>query len=468
MSGGASDPAPVVPRRFLSTFVLLTSCFALWGLLNNMTDNLVPAFQKIFRTSQSTAGYVQVSFYGAYSVIAIFASLLIQKKGYRMGVLVGLGVYVVGALLYVPACVAQSFWTYIAGIFIVAGGCAVLETTCNPYVLALGDESTAVRRLNFAQMFNPVGSLAGILLAQQLILANLNPATADERAAMDPAALDRIVHTELFWVCVPYVGLCAICAAIWFFFFFSKRSSVDEVRAEKTDFAAIFRILAHSPKWYLGVVAQVFYVGVQIAAWTWMNVYCQKELGVTAKDGATYYLVAICTFIVCRWLATYVMKFVDPARLMAAFAACAVACSLGVMYLPTKVVFSVCGLGFSWNVVCLVLMSGFMSLMFPTIYGIALGGIDSRAHKIGAAGLIMAIVGGALLTPWMAQIIGDANSAWTHLVPMFDATWDTNLKLSQMSLRASFVVPAICFAVVGAYAVAFRRRGLAETKGANT
>ena len=459
MSADAREPVPVVPRAFLSTFVLLTSCFALWGLLNNMTDNLVPAFQKIFRTSQSTAGYVQVSFYGAYSAIAIFASLLIQKKGYRMGVLVGLGVYVVGALLYVPACIAQSFWTYIAGIFVVAGGCAVLETTCNPYVLALGDESTAVRRLNFAQMFNPLGSLAGILLAQQLILANLNPATADERAAMDPAALDRIVHDELFWVCVPYVGLCAICAAIWLFFFFSKRSSVDEAKSGKTDFASIFRVLARSPRWYLGVVAQVFYVGVQIAAWTWMNVYCQKELGVSAKDGATYYLVAICAFIVCRWVATFVMKYVDPARLMAVFAACAVMCSLGVMYLPTKVVFAVCGLSFSWNIVCLVLMSGFMSLMFPTIYGIALGGIDSRAHKIGAAGLIMAIVGGALLTPWMAQIIGDADSVWTRLVPMFDGAWDTNLRLSQASLRASFVVPVICFAVVGAYAVAFRRRG---------
>ena len=215
---------PVVPRQFLGIFVMLVSCFALWGLLNNMTDNLVPAFQKIFGTSQSTAGFVQISFYGAYSVIAIFASLLIQKAGYRMGVLVGLGVYCIGALLYVPACIMQSFWTYIAGIFIVAGGCAVLETTCNPYILSLGDESTAVRRLNFAQMFNPLGSLAGILLAQQLILANLNPATAEERAQMDKAALNAIVNHELFWVCVPYVGLCALCAAIWLFFFVSTHS----------------------------------------------------------------------------------------------------------------------------------------------------------------------------------------------------------------------------------------------------
>jgi FHS family L-fucose permease-like MFS transporter len=213
---------PVVPKKYLAVFIMLTSCFALWGLLNNMTDNLVPSFQKIFMTSQSTAGFVQISFYGAYSVIAIFASLLIQKAGYRVGVLFGLGVYVIGALLYVPACILQSFWTYIVGIFIVAGGCAVLETTCNPYVLALGDESTAVRRLNFAQMFNPLGSLAGIVLAQQLILANLNPATTEERLAMPKEALDKIVHSELFWVCVPYVGLCAIAAVIWFFFFLKK------------------------------------------------------------------------------------------------------------------------------------------------------------------------------------------------------------------------------------------------------
>lgn len=446
----------VISREFLPVFAALVSCFALWGLLNNMTDNLVPAFQRIFGTSQSTAGYVQVSFYGAYSVIAVFASLLIQKAGYRWGVLVGLGVYVLGALLYVPACVAQSFWLYIAGIFIVAGGCAVLETTCNPYILALGDESTAVRRLNFAQMFNPVGSLVGILLAQRFILANLHPATADERAAMAPEALEAIMNRELFWVCVPYVGLCAIAAAIWMFFFFSKRSDVDGTSDSKIDFRMVFSMLARSPRWYLGVVAQTFYVGVQIAAWTWMNVYCQKELGVTAKDGATYYLIAITLFIVCRWIATFAMKYVDPAALMALFAAAAVACSLGVMYLPSSVVFTAGGLPFSANVMCLVAMSGCMSLMFPTIYGIALGGIDRRAHKIGAAGLIMAIVGGALLTPWMASIIGDADGFWTRLTPMFKSEWDSNLQLSQMSLRASFVVPVICFSVVFAYALLFR------------
>jgi FHS family L-fucose permease-like MFS transporter len=449
---------PVVPKKYLAVFIMLTSCFALWGLLNNMTDNLVPSFQKICMTSQSTAGFVQISFYGAYSVIAIFASLLIQKAGYRVGVLFGLGVYVIGALLYVPACILQSFWTYIVGIFIVAGGCAVLETTCNPYVLALGDESTAVRRLNFAQMFNPLGSLAGIVLAQQLILANLNPATTEERLAMPKEALDKIVHSELFWVCVPYVGLCAIAAVIWFFFFFKKPTEIDNVASEKTNVSEVIGILMRSPKWYCGVVAQVFYVGVQIAAWTWMNVYCQKELGVTPAQGASYYLIALCLFIACRWICTFLMKYFEPAKMMAVFAAGAILSSLGVMYLKSDVLFTVGSLPFSWNVIALCMMSGFMSLMFPTIYGLGLGGIDQKAHKLGAAGLIMAIVGGALLTPWMASII-DKPGFWASLVPMFDSVVDQNLKASSQSLRASFIVPVICFAVVFIYAMMFRTRG---------
>ena len=447
----------MVPRKYLGIFVMLASCFALWGLLNNMTDNLVPSFQKIFMTSQSTAGFVQISFYGAYSVIALLASFLIQKKGYRVGVLVGLGVYCLGALTYVPAAVAQSFWTFIVGIFVVAGGCAVLETTCNPYVLALGDESTAVRRLNFAQMFNPVGSFAGIFLAQQLILANLNPATVAERQAMEPAALDAIVHHELFWVCVPYVAVCAVAAAIWVFFFVSKPTEIDRAEAETTSVREVLGILVRSPRWYCGVVAQVFYVGVQIAAWTWTNVYCQKELGVTPKDAASYYLIAFSLFMVFRWICTYLMKYFEPAKMMAWFALGAIAASFGVVYLKSDVLFSVCGLPFSANVICLCLMSGFMSLMFPTIYGIGLGGIDPKAHKLGAAGLIMAIVGGALLTPWMAAII-DNPGFWAKLVPMYSAAVDPVLHASSVSLRASFFVPAICFAAVGLYALAFRSK----------
>lgn len=496
-----SDNTPIVPRKFLSIFVLLVSCFALWGLLNNMTDNLVPAFQKIFTMDQSKAGLVQVAFYGAYAVLAIFAAVLAEEFSYRKGVLIGLAIYITGALLYIPACIAQSFDIYFIAIFIVAGGCSLLETTCNPYVLSLGDESTAVRRLNFAQMFNPVGSMVGIVLAQQLILSHLNPASAEERALMDEATRQGIIHNELFWVCAPYVGLCAIAAAIWLFFLFKKEGeTAPSVQAWKRvgaallfsivpltalyfifpemdkvlwvvlgtlgpilyvvlnrDYRAMLSTLLHTPRYYLGVVAQFFYVGVQIAAWTWMNAYCQKELGVSAAQGAIYYTIAISTFIACRWIATFAMKYFEPAKMMALFAVGAIAFTLGVMFLPTKVLFTIGALPFSANVVCLILMSACMSLMFPTIYGMALGGLDQKAVKLGASGLIMSILGGAIITPWMAGII-DKPGFWGKLVPMFDATVDANLKASSLSLRASFIVPVICFAVVLAYALLFARR----------
>ena len=502
---------PIVPKKFLGIFIMLVSCFTLWGLLNNMTDNLVPSFQRIFTMDQSKAGLVQVAFYGAYAVLAIFAAVLAEEFSYRKGVLIGLFVYVAGALLYIPACIAQSFEIYFVAIFIVAGGCSFLETTCNPYVLSIGAPETAVRRLNFAQMFNPVGSLAGIVLAQQLILSHLNPATAEERALMDEATRQGIIHNELFWVCAPYVGLCAIAAVIWLFFFFAKEQEAASGSSRlvafrrvvvalvfsvapitvlyflfpemnkitwillgilgpvayiivQRDYRAMLVTLLKTPRYFLGVITQFFYVGVQIAAWTWLNVYCQKELGATPAEGALYYTIAIVIHTVCRWIGTFLMKYIQPAVLMAGLALCAVLSCLGVMYLPTHIIFTAFGLPFSWNVVCLVLMSGFMCVMFPTIYGIALGNLDPKALKLGASGLIMAILGGAIITPWMAGVIENPNSAWCALVKgcHFATEWDTNLRLCQESLRASFAIPALCFAIVGLYAVIFRKPAKAK------
>lgn len=497
-----SDSHSIVPKGFLSIFIMLVSCFTLWGLLNNMTDNLVPAFQRIFTMDQSKAGLVQVAFYGAYAVLAIFAAVLAEEFSYRKGVLIGLFVYITGALLYIPACINQSFDIYFIAIFIVAGGCSLLETTCNPYVLSLGDKSTAVRRLNFAQMFNPVGSMIGIVLAQQLILSHLNPATAEERALMEPAVRNAIIHNELFWVCAPYVGLCAIAALIWIFFLI-KREGEKKVESAAflrvvtalafsivpmtvlyfifpdmdkitwvlcgvtgpvvyilllKDYRQMLGVLLSTPRYWAGVVAQFFYVGVQIAAWTWLNVYCQKELGVSPATGAIYYTIAISLFIAARWIATFLMKYFNPAWMMAVFAVGAIISCLGVIYLPTKTIFTVGSLPFSINIICLVAMSGFMSLMFPTIYGIALGSLDAKAVKLGASGLIMAILGGAIITPWMADIIGNTGSCFCSLVPGFATDWDVNLKLSQTSLRASFFVPVICFTVVGLYAICFRKK----------
>ncbi len=493
------DLTPVVPRKFRTVFFMLVSCFALWGLLNNMTDNLVPSFQRIFTIPQTEAGLIQVAFYGAYAVLAILASVLIEEFSYRVGLLISLGIYIVGALCYIPACITQSFELYFIAIFVVAAGCSLMETTCNPYVLSLGPDKTAVRRLNFAQAFNPVGSLMGILLAQQLILANLNPAGAEERAAMAPEQLKEIVHNELFWVCVPYVGLCAIAVVLWFLFLRSKDDGIasGEKRGggSRVLLASLFSIvpltalyfifpgmdkvlwilcglvgpfaylvimptyrrmlvaLLSKPRYWCGVIAQFFYVGVQIAAWTWLNVYCQKELGVTPEQGATYYLISLILFICCRWVATYYMKKFNPASMMALFALAAIICCAGVIYMPSEVLFSVAGLPITLNVLCLMAMSGCMSLMFPTIYGIALGGLGNEV-KLGAAGLIMSILGGAIITPWMAGYID--GGALNCLVPMYDATVDATLKTSSAAVRSAFAVPALCFAVVLAYALIFR------------
>jgi FHS family L-fucose permease-like MFS transporter len=332
-----------------------------------------------------------------------------------------------------------------------------------------------------------------------LILSNLNPATAEERAEMPKAQLDAIINHELFWVCAPYVGLCVIAALIWFFFLRSRdEQSSSSGAMKRVLIAALFstiplaalyflfpemnkiawilvgclgpiayvlitptyrqmlKTLLSTPRYWCGVIAQFFYVGVQIAAWTWLNVYCQRELGVTPADAAIYYTIAIVLFIVCRWVATFLMKYFNPAKMMALFAVAAVISTLGVVYLPTQIIFTVGKFPFSWNIICLVAMSGFMSLMFPTIYGIALGNLDQKAVKLGAAGLIMAILGGAIITPWMANIIGDASSLFTSFVPNASTEWSPDLKLSQATLRASFFVPAICFAVVGLYAFIFR------------
>ena len=496
--------ASIFPRgRQLATFAMLVSCFALWGLLNNMTDNLVPAFQRIFTMDPSRAGLVQVAFYGAYAVLALFASIIAEEFSYRVGVLAGLAVYVVGSLLYIPACVCASFDIYFVAIFTVAAGCSLLETTCNPYVLSLGDESTAVRRLNFAQAFNPVGSVLGIFLAQKLILANLNPATAAERAQMAPDALAGIVRNELFWVCVPYVGLCLLAAVVWFFFLRTDPFVPDPGGKHKglrrvgmagvfalvpltalyfmfpqmdkvlwiicgmagpftyvllvKDYREMLGMLLRRPRYWCGVVAQFFYVGVQIAVWTWINAYCQQEFGVKPDEAAFYYLASIFLFVAMRWVATALMRRVNPALLLAGFAFAAIAFTAGVMYLPSTTLFTAWGHPVGWNALALVCVTGCMSLMFPTIYGMALGGLDPRAFRLGAAGLIMSILGGAIITPWMGAVAGSESSAWFALVPSFDAVRNMDLQISCQSIRASFAVPAICFAVVFLYALLFSR-----------
>lgn len=446
MDNNRTSTVPIVPKQYRLPFFMLVSCFALWGLLNNMTDNLVPAFSKIFMINASESAGVQISFYGAYAVLAIFASILLEEFSYKAGVLIGLGLYMIGALCYIPAAIGQSFDIYLMAIFVLAGGLSILETTCNPFVLSMGSQETSVRRLNFAQAFNPIGSLTGIFLAKYFILAHLNDADMDTRKAMDPEQLNAIVSDELFWVCVPYVGLVAIAAVIWFFFCRYKSDDENVPTRENTqplssklgrlglcialilipflfqyysafEFSMVQQILimmigpiafllimpdyrcqlmklVKLPRYFCGVAAQFFYVGVQIAVWTWTIKYIMSVFpGMQEAAASNYYIFSIILFIACRAITTALMKKFNPANMMSLFAVAGILCCLGTIYLPREI-----------SVWTLVGISGCMSLMFPTIYGIALRGLGSEV-KLGAAGLIMAILGGAVITPYMGSWI---------------------------------------------------------------
>ena len=424
--------APVVPKEYRLYFGLLVTCFALWGLLNNMTDNLVPSFAKIFMIKAVDSSLVQVAFYGAYAVLALPAAFIIKRYSYRVGVLVGLGFYMVGAFGYIPAAILQSYNLFLVSIFVLAGGLSVLETTCNPFVLSLGDESTSVRRLNFAQAFNPLGSMAGLFLAKYVILSHLNPATLEDRLAMTPDQLAVVRDVELFWVCVPYVGLILIAFIIWCAFFRSKLNDKD-AGEEMTVKEALSRLI-HLPRYAFGVVTQFFYVGVQIAVWTWTIKYAMVNLHVIEAEAANFYIYSIFLFIGCRWICTWLMKYITPAKMMAVFALGGILCCFGTIYLPIDV-----------SIYCLIGISGCMSLMFPTIYGIALRGLGPEV-KFGAAGLIMAILGGAIITPMMGALVD--NSTLAFLVSGFNA--------EQTAIRSAFYLPVFCFAVVLVYSLAFR------------
>ncbi|MGX4599944.1 L-fucose:H+ symporter permease [Faecalimicrobium sp. JNUCC 81] len=428
------DNISVVPKKYRIHFIMLISCFVLWGLLNNMTDNLVPAFGKIFMLEAADASLTQVAFYGSYAVLALPAAILIKKYSYRHGVLVGLGLYIIGAIGYIPAAMLQNFNLFLASVFVLAGGLSILETTCNPYVISLGDEETSVRRLNLAQAFNPLGSLTGIILAKYLILGNLNSATYEERIAMSPEALSTIRSNELLWVCVPYVGLVIIAIVIWCFF--KKNKDLEKDTSAELHIVHSIKKLIKIPRYTFGVIAQFFYVGVQIAVWTWTIKYVMTTLGLDEAAAAEYYLIAIISFIICRWICTALMKYIDPAIMMAVFAIGGIACSLGTIYLPTY-----------QSVWCLVGISACMSLMFPTIYGIALKDLGEEV-KVGAAGLIMAILGGAVITPIMGKFID--NGALSNIVPSFTG--------AEAAVRSSFLVPVICFAVVLIYSLCFRTK----------
>lgn len=374
-----------IEKQYLLPFTLVSTLFLLWGLANNMTDTLLAAFKRVMQMSDAQTSLIQFAFYGSYFCFALPAAFFIRRYSHKYGILLGLLLYASGTFLFYPAALAESYPFYLVAIYILAGGCSVLETTANPYILSMGSPQTATRRLNIAQSFNPIGSIMGILISQQFILRDIS----------------------LFSISSTYMalGFVLIALMITMAFFWMPPGKDDAEGCVSTTFARLF----HNKRYMWGVVAQFFYVGAQIGVWSFTIRLVMQELCITEADAATYYLASIICFCVARFFFTWLMKFYQPIRLMACAAAADIVLCLIVVLMSGSGMLVVCSL---------VLVSFFMSLQFPTIYGSALEGVGNDA-KIGASGLIMAILGGALITPIQGLVSDTFDVSMSYIVPLF-------------------------------------------------
>lgn len=409
-------------KSMLVPFVLVTSLFFFWGVANNLNDTMLAAFKKIMSMTDVQTSFIQMAFYGAYFCFALPAALFIKKFSYKAGVLLGLAMYAVGALLYYPAGLTGNYAFYLVAIYILAGGCSILETTANPYILSMGSPETATRRLNLAQAFNPFGAMTGIVLSMTMILNQLHHSDAAERARMSADALQQIQTKELSAVTFTYLCIGVVLVAIFFIMLLSRMPKGSDADTS-LHLGATFKRLFKNKLYKWGVVTQFFYVGAQVGIWSFTIRIVMKELGMDETNSAYIFLLSIGLFTVARFIFTALMRYVKPSLLI-------IIASIAAFVLTACVVFS----HGMFLVVCLVSISFFMSLMFPTIYGFALDGLGDDA-KVGASGLIMAILGGALLTP-LQGLVSDL-----------------------FGINNAFIVPMICFAIVGAYGLMARRAG---------
>jgi len=465
----------LVPRGITLPFILLTSLFFAWAIPNNLTDTMLAAFKRIMSLTDTKTAWIQVSCYLlGYGCFAIPGALFIKRYTYKSGVILGLGLYALGAFLFYPAMltsegsISLSFMMYLAAILILFAGLSILETSANSYILAIGHPATATRRLNLSQSFNPFGAIAGVVISQVFVLSQLNIMSASERAAIPAEELTRIQGTELNAVTMTYVVLGLVMVGLLLAIFFTRMPNAKE-DDKRLDFAGTFRRLMKNRNYVWGVIAQFFYVGAQIAVWSFTIRYMMLQLNFDAiiaglgdsvttegiiaalrkveplaagfysfaewigldvllprtaeQAGATYYIMSLIFFVLGRFICTALMKFIMPRKLLAGLALVAVACCVTSIYS-----------GGFLGVYTLVAISGCMSLMFPTIYGLGLKGLGEDT-KIGGAGMIMAIAGAAVLTQ-IQGIVSDQSG----------------------SIKFAYWVPAIAFIVIAYYAAVVSRK----------
>ena len=393
-------------KSFGLPFILVSFLFMLWGVANNMNDTLLAAFKRIMSMSDLQTSLVQFAFFGAYFCFALPAALFIRKFTYKTGILLGLALYATGTMLFLPAGESASYSLFLIAIYVMAGGCAILETTANPYILSMGARDTATRRLNIAQTLNPVGAICGILLSRHFILSELNAADAAERGSMPADLLLEMQHRELGAISGTYMIIgCTLC--ILFVVILLVRMPKDRDDSALAPFKTTIGNLWKNRRYRYGVVTQFFYVGVQTCVWSFTIRYVMAEIGCLENDASIYFLYSIIAFAGFRFFFTWLMKYIDPARLLLWAAVAGIALSTAVILFHGMAA-----------VIALVAISAAMSLMFPTIYGVALGDVEPADAKIGASGLIMSILGGALITPIQALVSDVAGISVSFCIPL--------------------------------------------------
>ena len=412
---------------YVVPFILITFCFALWGFANDITNPMVKAFSKIFRMSATDGALVQVAFYGGYFAMAFPAAMFIRRYSYKAGVLVGLGLYALGAFMFYPAKMTGEYYPFLIAYFILTCGLSFLETSSNPYILSMGTEETATRRLNLAQSFNPMGSLLGMYVAMNFIQAKLNPLDTASRADLTPAEFEAVKEYDLSVLIGPYLAIGLVILAMFVLILFWRMPKNGD-KNHNIDFVPTLRRIFAMPHYREGVIAQFFYVGVQIMCWTFIIQYgtrvlmadgmAEQAAEVTSQQ---YNILAMIIFCCSRFICTFLLRYVNTGRLLTVLA-----------IVGGLLVVGVIGLQNIYGLYCLVGVSACMSLMFPTIYGIALTGLGDDA-KFGAAGLIMAILGGSVLPPFQAAIIDQVEL------------------LGMPAVNVSFILPFVCFVVIAIY-----------------
>ncbi len=488
VSSTSTEKPALVPRGCYLAFALVTSLFALWGFANDVTNPLVKAFKDVFVISNTQSALVQTAFYGGYFTMALPAALFIRRYSYKAGIIVGLALYAIGAFISIPAAANANFDLFLVALYVLTFGLAFLETTANPLVLSMGPPETATQRLNFAQAFNPIGSLTGMAVSSFLILtslqvsgfradvkefrnslsdpsamaANIDPhlgaylkAVESERAAtpeddsLATYGYDRVLEDslaafkagrldsyqgqtfaemqshDLEIIKMPYVVIGCVVLAVMGVFLMTRIPDTHPPDSERLRLGETFAKLMSNMAYLEGVAAQMFYVGAQIMCWTFIIHYGTTNLGLSSAEAQNYNIVAMVIFCSSRFVCTFLLRFISPGRLLTALAIGAIGFSCGTIFIP--------GYGGLYS---LVGISACMSLMFPTIYGIALDGMGDEA-KIASAGLIMAIVGGALMPPLQGRII--------------DMGGESGRLAGLPAVSVSFVLPLVCFLVVAAY-----------------